>query len=105
LDDVELQQLMNFEGNIFGVIIAALMVVNTLVTAWNGRKTRATTVAEGVQTRDAVGEVHKVINSQLTAERAARNDQETKLVEATQRAARAEGVLEGTGIATVKKED
>lgn len=97
---------MNFEGNIWGAVIAVIVLVNTLVTAWSGRKTRETTVSEGVQTRDAVGEVHKVVNSQLTAERAARNDQENKLVEATQRAARAEGVLEGTGIVTTaKKED
>jgi hypothetical protein len=86
---------MNFEGNIWGAVIAVIVLVNTLVTAWSGRKTRADVAA-----------VHTVINSQLTAERVARNEQESKLVDATQRAARAEGVLEGTGIVTTaKKED
>lgn len=80
---------MSFEGNVWGAIIAFIMLLNTLLTVRNGRKT---------------DEVHKVINSQLTAERAARNEQESKLVDATSRAARAEGVLEGTGIPTVKKE-
>ncbi len=82
---------MNLDGTMWGAIIAAIMLINTLLTLRNGNKT---------------DEVHKVINSQLTAERAARNEQESRLVEATQRAARAEGVLEGTGIVTtVKKED
>jgi hypothetical protein len=80
---------MSFEGNVWGAIIAVVMLINTWISIRNGRKS---------------DEIHKVINSQLTAERAARNDQEAKLVDATQRAAKAEGVLEGTGIVTLKKE-
>ena len=81
---------MNFQGNLWGAIIAVIMLANTVLTLRNGRKT---------------DEVHKVINSQLTAERAARNEQETKLVEATSRASRAEGVLEGSNITTTKPEE
>jgi hypothetical protein len=81
---------MSFEGNVWGVVIAVIMLINTWISVRNGRKT---------------DEVHKVINSQLTAERAARNDQESRLVEATQRAAKAEGVLEGTGIVTTAKKE
>ena len=84
---------MGFEGNVWGAVIAAIMLANTVVTVWSGRKTR-----------NDIKDVHTVINSQLTAERAARNEQETRLVEATSRAARAEGVLEGTGIPTTAKE-
>ena len=43
--------------------------------------------SEGEKTRAEVKDVHAVINSQLTADRLARNEQETKLVEATQKAA------------------
>lgn len=78
---------MNFEGNVWGAIIAIAMLVNTWMTIRNGRKS---------------DEIHKVINSQLTAERIARNEQESKLVAATDRASRAEGVLEGAAITTTK---
>ena len=78
---------MNFEGNFWGALIAVVMLANTWLSYRNGKK---------------VDGVHQVINSQLTAERAARNDQEAKLVEATQRAARAEGFAAG---AATKKEE
>jgi hypothetical protein len=81
---------MNFQGNLWGAVIAVIMLANTVLTLRNGRKT---------------DEVHKVINSQLTEERRARNEQESKLVEATSRASRAEGVLEGSSITTTKPED
>jgi hypothetical protein len=79
---------MNFQGNFWGAVIAVVMLANTWINIRNGKK---------------VDGVHQVINSQLTAERAARNDQEAKLVEATQRAAKAEGY--SAGLAAQKKED
>ena len=78
---------MTFEGNFWGVLIAIIMLVNTVISIRNGKK---------------VDGVHQVINSQLTAERQARNEQESKLVEATQRAAKAEGF--SAGVASTKKE-
>ena len=78
---------MILEGNLWGVVIAIIMLANTWLSFRNGKK---------------VDGVHQVINSQLTAERQARNDQESKLVEATQRAAKAEGF--SAGVASTKKE-
>jgi hypothetical protein len=79
---------MALEGNFWGLLIAVVMLINTVISYRNGKK---------------VDGVHQVINSQLTAERVARNDQEAKLVEATQRAAKAEGFA--AGVAAQKKEE
>lgn len=79
---------MELSGNMWGAIVAFIMLINTVISIRNGRKT---------------DDVHKVINSQLTAERLARNEQETKLVAATQRAAHAEGFSEALAVVSVKE--
>lgn len=78
---------MELHGDLAGIIIAVAVLANTLLTVimgWrNGRKT---------------DDLHKVVNSQLTSERLARDIQETRLVDVTERAAKAEGIVEGITI-------
>ena len=50
---------MNFQGNIFGVVIAVFMAFNTFLTVWGNRKN----AKDNAAIKAGVAEVHKLTNS------------------------------------------
>lgn len=78
-------------GNLYGLLTAALLILNTIMVWWSGRATRGTVKDEGSATRDDVKEVHTLVNSGLT--KLIQSKDET--IASTERAASAEGKAEG----------